>query len=173
MSARLAEVAKVANHAHRAGLAATEAVANHFNVTLRYASRLLSRAREAGHTIPMSRSTMTDGMVRSIDVLRQYRIESSLQKFNPAIWNIDNWRESANCRGVDPNLFHPERGANQADVAAARIICGKCVVSQQCLQFALDNHETKGIWGGLTEKQRRRLRSQRNINLTIVPRQTA
>lgn len=68
---------------------------------------------------------------------------------------IDNpsWRQQAACRGKDPNMFILERG-DQADPALA--ICRICPVQQPCLQYALDNSE-RGIWGGTSQKQRRRM----------------
>lgn len=68
---------------------------------------------------------------------------------------IDNpsWRKQAACRGSDPNLFILERG----EVAGpALAICKTCPVKQPCLQYALDNSE-RGIWGGTSQKQRRRM----------------
>lgn len=65
-----------------------------------------------------------------------------------------NWREDANCRGMDVNLFFPARGAGQ-QVARAKAVCAACSVRVQCLDDAIADHERVGIWGGLTEKQRR------------------
>lgn len=69
-----------------------------------------------------------------------------------------SWQDYGNCLGVDPDLFFPERGASTAD---ARKVCGACVVREECLEFALVNGEKFGIWGGTTERERRRLRKQR------------
>jgi len=62
------------------------------------------------------------------------------------------WVTRANCRGRDPEQFFV-RGA----VAARQVvrICASCPVRQQCLEYALDNGIEHGIWGGLTERQRR------------------
>jgi hypothetical protein len=65
------------------------------------------------------------------------------------------WRERAACRGQDPDLWYPERGA---DVSIAKAICAGCPVRADCLAFALGNGEHHGIWGGLSERQRRRMR---------------
>jgi WhiB family redox-sensing transcriptional regulator len=61
----------------------------------------------------------------------------------------ENWQDDANCLGVDPDLFFPEE------------VCRGCVVREQCLEFALQNGEKFGIWGGLSERERRRIRRQR------------
>ena len=70
------------------------------------------------------------------------------------------WQDEANCHGVDPDLFFPERGASTRE---AKEVCRGCVVRLDCLEFALVNGEKFGIWGGLSERERRRLRRQRAI----------
>ena len=68
------------------------------------------------------------------------------------------WQERANCLGVDPDLFFPERGASTRE---AKEVCRGCEVRHDCLEFALQNGEKFGIWGGLSERERRRIRRQR------------
>ena len=68
------------------------------------------------------------------------------------------WQTKANCMGVDPDLFFPERGASTRE---AKEVCRGCVVREDCLEYALANGEKFGIWGGLSERERRRLRRQR------------
>ena len=68
------------------------------------------------------------------------------------------WQDQANCLGVDPDLFFPERGASTRE---AKEVCKGCEVRGQCLEYALANGEKFGIWGGLSERERRRLRRQR------------
>jgi WhiB family redox-sensing transcriptional regulator len=70
-----------------------------------------------------------------------------------------SWQDEANCLGVDPDLFFPERGASTRE---AKEVCRGCVVRMDCLEYALDNGEKFGIWGGLSERERRRLRRQRS-----------
>ena len=69
------------------------------------------------------------------------------------------WRERAACCGTDLNLFFPERGES-AD--PARQVCVRCPVRQLCLEYALSNRITHGIWGGMTEWERRTLQSDWN-----------
>ena len=71
---------------------------------------------------------------------------------------MKNWQDEANCLGVDPDLFFPERGASTRE---AKEVCRGCVVRLDCLEFALRNGEKFGIWGGLSERERRRIRRQR------------
>ena len=78
---------------------------------------------------------------------------------NTANHDDDNsWQDQANCLGVDPDLFFPERGASTRE---AKEVCRGCVVRAECLEFALQNGEKFGIWGGLSERERRRIRRQR------------
>jgi WhiB family redox-sensing transcriptional regulator len=65
------------------------------------------------------------------------------------------WQDEAACRGMDPEMFYTERGESTRDPKAT---CAVCPVTAECLQFALDNREKFGVWGGLSERERRRLR---------------
>ena len=71
-----------------------------------------------------------------------------------------SWQMQANCMGVDPDLFFPERGASTRE---AKEVCRGCVVREDCLEFALANGEKFGFWGGLSERERRRLRRARAL----------
>jgi len=71
------------------------------------------------------------------------------------------WQLEANCLGVDPDLFFPERGASTKE---AKAVCKGCVVREDCLEFALQNGEKFGIWGGFSERERRRIRRQRALD---------
>lgn len=59
------------------------------------------------------------------------------------------------CVGLDPELFHPERGASTTN---AKAVCGTCAVRIPCLEWALATHQSHGIWGGTAERERRRIR---------------
>ncbi|MTA73917.1 MAG: WhiB family transcriptional regulator [Actinobacteria bacterium] len=69
-----------------------------------------------------------------------------------------SWQMLSNCLGVDPDLFFPERGASTKD---AKAVCQGCIVREDCLEYALTNREKFGIWGGLSERERRRIRRER------------
>ena len=69
-----------------------------------------------------------------------------------------SWQDRANCLGVDPDLFFPERGASTKE---AKEVCRGCVVREDCLEYALANGEKFGIWGGMSERERRRIRRRR------------
>ena len=71
-----------------------------------------------------------------------------------------DWKDYSNCLGVDPDLFFPERGASTRE---AKEVCRSCVVQNDCLEYALQNGEKFGIWGGMSERERRRIRRQRAL----------
>ena len=69
-----------------------------------------------------------------------------------------SWRQRAACRGVDPDIFYP---VSDDDAGAAKAICAQCPVREACLEYALVNRERDGVWGGATERERRRIVRQR------------
>ena len=69
-----------------------------------------------------------------------------------------DWQAEARCTQVDPEIFFPERGGSSK---AARMVCKGCPVQGICLEYALNNKEQFGIWGGTSERERRRLRKDR------------
>ena len=76
-----------------------------------------------------------------------------------------DWKDVSNCLGVDPDLFFPERGASTRE---AKEVCRGCVVRVECLEYALQNGEKFGIWGGMSERERRRIRRQRALERQAV-----
>jgi WhiB family redox-sensing transcriptional regulator len=78
-----------------------------------------------------------------------------------------SWMTKANCRGVDPSLFFPGRGE---PTGPAKEVCARCVVRENCLQYALARPSLKhGVWGGRSENERRELRRQRSHVLREPP----
>jgi WhiB family transcriptional regulator, redox-sensing transcriptional regulator len=67
-----------------------------------------------------------------------------------------------NCAGVDTNLFFPDETA-VVQATRAKSVCKGCVVREECLDFALVNGFKFGIWGGLSERARRKMRRQRKL----------
>jgi WhiB family redox-sensing transcriptional regulator len=65
------------------------------------------------------------------------------------------WQELALCAQTDPEAFFPEKGGSTRE---AKRVCQSCEVRQECLEYALGNDERFGIWGGLSERERRRLK---------------
>ncbi|MEF2977776.1 WhiB family transcriptional regulator [Subtercola sp. YIM 133946] len=78
----------------------------------------------------------------------------------PQVGTDDNplaWQSDSLCAQTDPEAFFPEKGGSTRD---AKRICQTCEVKAQCLEYALQNDERFGIWGGLSERERRKLRKQ-------------
>lgn len=71
---------------------------------------------------------------------------------NPLAWQSDSL-----CAQTDPEAFFPEKGGSTRD---AKKICASCEVRIHCLEYALENDERFGIWGGLSERERRKLRKR-------------
>lgn len=66
-----------------------------------------------------------------------------------------SWQERALCAQTDPEAFFPEKGGSTRE---AKKVCVSCEVRSECLEYALQNDERFGIWGGLSERERRKLK---------------
>ena len=77
--------------------------------------------------------------------------------------DAQSWQEQALCAETDPEAFFPEKGGSTRE---AKKICTGCEVKAECLEYALANDERFGIWGGLSERERRRVRLQRSGRLS-------
>ena len=67
------------------------------------------------------------------------------------------WQERALCAQTDPEAFFPEKGGSTRE---AKRVCLACEVRVECLEYALANDERFGIWGGLSERERRRVKKR-------------
>jgi WhiB family transcriptional regulator, redox-sensing transcriptional regulator len=65
------------------------------------------------------------------------------------------WQDRALCAQTDPEAFFPEKGGSTRE---AKKVCRACEVRPECLEYALEHDERFGIWGGLSERERRRLK---------------
>jgi len=83
----------------------------------------------------------------------------------PAVSDMQ-WRHRGSCGGLDPDIFFPVRTRGQAAVQARRAqrICRGCPVIEVCRDWALQTDQDSGIWGGLTERQRRLLLTSRRLS---------
>ncbi|WP_081882418.1 WhiB family transcriptional regulator [Cryobacterium sp. MLB-32] len=79
-------------------------------------------------------------------------VRQDIGEGNPLSWQTDSL-----CAQTDPEAFFPEKGGSTRD---AKKICASCEVRTQCLEYALANDERFGIWGGLSERERRKLRKR-------------
>ena len=68
------------------------------------------------------------------------------------------WQDRALCAQTDPEAFFPEKGGSTRE---AKRVCRSCEVRAECLEYALENDERFGIWGGLSERERRRIKRER------------
>jgi WhiB family transcriptional regulator, redox-sensing transcriptional regulator len=75
----------------------------------------------------------------------------------------EGWRMYALCAETDPEAFFPDKGGSTRE---AKLVCRGCPVRGDCLEYALANEERFGIWGGLSERERRRVRQQRRMPLS-------
>ena len=75
--------------------------------------------------------------------------------FDPESATNEEWQERALCSQTDPEAFFPEKGGSTRE---AKKICQRCSVRSECLEYALAHDERFGIWGGLSERERRRLK---------------
>ena len=67
------------------------------------------------------------------------------------------WQDRALCAQTDPEAFFPEKGGSTRE---AKRVCRSCEVRAECLEYALEHDERFGIWGGMSERERRRLKRQ-------------
>jgi len=70
------------------------------------------------------------------------------------------WMAQGNCREHPPTTFFPSDGVG---VELAKRICATCPVNEPCLEYALENRIDHGVWGGTSERQRRRILKSRRI----------
>jgi WhiB family redox-sensing transcriptional regulator len=78
---------------------------------------------------------------------------SLMEEQDPELW----WQERALCAQTDPEAFFPEKGGSTRE---AKKVCLGCDVRGNCLEYALAHDERFGIWGGLSERERRRLKKE-------------
>jgi len=74
-----------------------------------------------------------------------------------------DWRHKGLCRMEDPELFFPVGNTGPAlrQAEEAKEVCRRCSVTEKCLQWALDTGQDAGVWGGMSEDERRVLKSRR------------
>lgn len=77
---------------------------------------------------------------------------------------VEDWRQHAECRYIDPETFFPLNKNNRADEAKAKAVCQRCPSESSCLKWALDKGMTHGIWGGKSEDEREVLIRRRRAN---------
>ncbi|BBX48450.1 WhiB family transcriptional regulator [Mycobacterium cookii] len=81
--------------------------------------------------------------------------DAVVDEFEATEVEADSWQDRALCAQTDPEAFFPEKGGSTRE---AKKICLGCEVRSECLEYALAHDERFGIWGGLSERERRRLK---------------
>jgi WhiB family redox-sensing transcriptional regulator len=122
-----------------------------FDRSDRFENRILGSVGTAPHTHTGPTPIGTNG--RPQLSLVPDRIEVAPATIDPAV--DDQWQERALCAQTDPEAFFPEKGGSTRE---AKRICMGCEVRDRCLEYALAHDERFGIWGGLSERERRRLK---------------
>jgi WhiB family redox-sensing transcriptional regulator len=124
-----------------------------------YMNRSTER-RRVGHPAPRELSAeermAMRGRVSSVGDFALRAVKGPVREPDP---NSLEWQNEALCAETDPELFFPEKGGSTRN---AKSICADCEVRSQCLAYALKNDERFGIWGGLSERERRKLQKSRN-----------
>ncbi|MFE5519840.1 WhiB family transcriptional regulator [Streptomyces virginiae] len=79
-----------------------------------------------------------------------------------------DWRHNAVCREEDPELFFPigNTGSALLQLEEAKAVCRRCPVMEACLQWALESGQDDGVWGGLSEDERRAMKRRATRNRT-------
>ena len=116
----------------------------------RFDNRILGSVGNTRHTITGPTSIGIPGRPQ----LSLVREQPERYEVAPATTD-DEWQERALCAQTDPEAFFPEKGGSTRE---AKRICLGCEVRDRCLEYALAHDERFGIWGGLSERERRRLK---------------
>jgi WhiB family transcriptional regulator, redox-sensing transcriptional regulator len=104
---------------------------------------------------------ISPGAAAGVGDVEQHRVERA--KAVRELFLLDGdaeeagWQERALCAQTDPEAFFPEKGGSTRE---AKKVCLTCEVRDDCLEYALMNDERFGIWGGLSERERRKLKKR-------------
>jgi len=97
----------------------------------------------------------TDAEIKAAPVAPVLPLFGELYELTEADESLLGWQERALCAQTDPEAFFPEKGGSTRE---AKKVCSGCEVRAECLDYALENDERFGIWGGLSERERRKLK---------------
>ena len=92
----------------------------------------------------------------SVVAVRNFTVLDTLSDDSSEV-EAPSWQEFALCAQTDPEAFFPEKGGSTRE---AKRICQGCEVRAECLEYALAHDERFGIWGGLSERERRKLKKR-------------
>ena len=77
---------------------------------------------------------------------------------------MKNWKDDAECRDADPDMFFPPEGVN---IREARAVCARCPVQEQCLEYALKHNIEFGVWGGMSRREREILARKGGLRVVV------
>jgi WhiB family redox-sensing transcriptional regulator len=128
----------------------------------------IAEGRRSPHGWPASSETFAGGAGTAADGFGKDWLPSdraARDPFGVDVYGTDpwgqeterDWQELALCSQTDPEAFFPEKGGSTRE---AKKICTGCEVRAECLEYALAHDERFGIWGGLSERERRKLRKR-------------
>ena len=85
---------------------------------------------------------------------------TAVQAPDPEPEPVGDWRHRAACRDEDPELFFPVGTSGPAllQIADAKSVCHRCTVASNCLSWALESGQDAGVWGGMSEDERRAMK---------------
>ena len=110
-------------------------------------------------SLPRGPLSLVTGCWRRITTKRKIQTHRVLEEVTlMTAPSAASWRKRAACQGIDPEVFYP---VSDEDAEEAKAICAVCPVRQACLEHALAHREREGVWGGATERERRRILRQR------------
>ncbi len=126
-------------------------------------------SRDIAATVGVSDRTITrwnvagypNREIRPTGTLGTPTTEPAPSKGEPAMTSsTDDWRHQATCREADPELFFPKgnTGPFLLQIEEAKAVCRRCPVMEQCLQWALETGQDSGVWGGMSEDERRAMK---------------
>src|SRR5699024_215552 len=136
-------------------------VSDHGPIPDRTGSTVCSTSASGARHVHDRRATHYEGMTVDRQSRSGARPELALVDFGDSALFADDeeesWQERALCAQTDPEAFFPEKGGSTRE---AKKICTGCEVKAECLEYALANDERFGIWGGLSERERRRIKRE-------------
>jgi WhiB family redox-sensing transcriptional regulator len=94
-------------------------------------------------------------------------IRETIREKTRSVAAMSDWRHHALCRDEDPELFFPigTSGPALLQVEQAKAVCQRCSVTSECLQWALDSGQDAGVWGGMSEDERRLMKRRGGLRV--------
>jgi WhiB family transcriptional regulator, redox-sensing transcriptional regulator len=103
---------------------------------------------------------------REMHIGKFYGLTATIRKPR-SVAAMSDWRHLSACRDEDPELFFPigTSGPAVLQVEQAKAVCRRCTVTDECLQWALETGQDAGVWGGMSEEERRALKRRGGLRV--------